>query len=780
MLQFVVVVGLVTRKDIIMSSKFLKISQLLSSKKIFLSLSVPLFMQSSAYAAGALCSDIFATNSSQVLNHAFGDLTSNRRLYPAGVNARTQQNHHIMFGFESEYTLKESEKLLTYYGPKPNAGISNEAWQAKTFEQKIEFVRQLVANRERGDKSDLLVRIKSLKDAAGEEFLPDGLIFDDTGNFEIVLKPMNDMGTLVNRASLINDTIGTGSMQAMVSSPKETFFDAARPREQVVKENIGFFNFVNDFDVLQRMYQGAVKYQLDKTKEVLRPFAHPYLGPMNTKKQAAMSRFMEKNSNGENFDKQRLNMVAWREDSFKYIGSTAYRPDIGGASRVSAEIRDAHKDFNLLLEHTLRTAFYLSNGRSQFDKFQSLKAFDSEADFAKFSLRAQSVLSKLFPATTPRENANDPAVVLAHEVFRNYGFPLRDWSAHLTMMNRADLATTVTRAQESYKNKIEQISTKFDAHQLTKEQARIEAQAAAAEFATESRIYRALEDWNVSNVTANESWNKYWKAITEGDGKFIDSFKASLWRGSLHDRTNQLIAKWPHNIAMVDNVMVELSVPEKHTNWSRARKVLAISFHGLNENQVAEIQSDYVHAMGLGTVSFPLGEDAGHLYTRFGTKVADFYSWGLTINEYRKASYGDRLEPVFELSPAEELNMRTYYSNAIANRDTVLGNVEYGGTQNTNRQLNDNRACAGGHNCTSWMATAPVGKNGELLLELAGVDISTEIGTNPGWWSGFLASRVTAQRVPFVVFQTGTKTLEQVLATQVVSGQKLEWKFGAH
>ncbi len=71
-------------------------------------------------------------------------------------------------------------------------------------------------------------------------------------------------------------------------------------------------------------------------------------------------------SNGKVLTKEEAYEIVRREQSFKYIGSTAYRPDIAGASRVSQEIRDAHKDEAMLIDKTARAVAFAQYGRQAF------------------------------------------------------------------------------------------------------------------------------------------------------------------------------------------------------------------------------------------------------------------------------------------------------------------------------------------------------------------------------------------------------------------------------
>lgn len=48
---------------------------------------------------------------------------------------------------------------------------------------------------------------------------------------------------------------------------------------------------------------------------------------------------------------------------------------------------------------------------------------------------------------------------------------------------------------------------------------------------------------------------------------------------------------------------------------------------------------DYIRAIGANTVSFPLSESAGHLYSRIGEKKLDFCFGGMTKRDYNPNGY---------------------------------------------------------------------------------------------------------------------------------------------
>lgn len=246
----------------------------------------------------------------------------------------------------------------------------------------------------------------------------------------------------------------------------------------------------------------------------------------------------------------------------------------------------------------------------------------------------------------------------------------------------------------------------------------------------------------------------------------------------LNLRVAALIKKYPKNVAMVDKVQFKFNRRE-----AVKRRVLAVTTKGLDSVQQEEFIREYLAAIDQNSVSFPLSQEAGHLYSRFNSKVYDYYSW------FKKNNYGAagsrRLEPFILLNPKETENLSTYINNVSRRRDRVLGSNSYNGIQRieeTVGTLSNNRSTmGGGHNCTSWIGLAPIGESGERLLELIGATDAIEIHTNPGWWSYFITGAAHAERVPFVIYWDSEKDIKQVVTHLNSHADKnLKWSFGRH
>jgi hypothetical protein len=244
----------------------------------------------------------------------------------------------------------------------------------------------------------------------------------------------------------------------------------------------------------------------------------------------------------------------------------------------------------------------------------------------------------------------------------------------------------------------------------------------------------------------------------------------TAWKGSLIDRRDRFIQEHKGRVALVKDVFfkheAEGEIPLKGT-----RDVLVISLKDANPQTLLQ---DYFDFISLGTISFPLSRRGGHLYTRFGFRTYDnISSVGEKIYSMPK---NHRIESVMQLSPSEFSNMAQYIKNVQENHDGVIGKFAMAGSQKSKGKIDDNLCLVGSHNCTSWIATAGVGKNNRPVLEILGTNMDHEVGTNPGWLSLFLNTKAKKDRVPFTVFWT-TSSLKDALNEEVVSYKEIRTTF---
>lgn len=693
--------------------------------------------------------------------------------YPMGIDASKNPSWNLMFGFESEYALRDAEKLLAVYGPKPGLGVSPGQWRNMSPSERAAWVKANLRSlfptkREPGG-------LIKLSDDPELDFLPNELILDSTGNLEIVTKPVQTLEQWHKNVSLINERLGVGSMQGTVSVPSDAFFGRVEGRtvSEALGEDLGFFNFMNEVDTLSKLEVGAARWAQDSTKEVARSFNHPFLGPMTRAKQSRLEEFLHANARGEKLDAESLGSISGSDASFKYVGGTAYRPDIVSPYRVILEVRDAHTSMTSLVDRMLRSTFHLQFGREVFAPAAGLKAFDAASDFAKLPNRVRSMLEEIFP---PKLNAGESYAaeeLAALQVYRNFAYPVRDWESSLAFIGKRAMKPKVAKAQTRYVAKLERVEAELALGRLTKEQASLKVQGAIAEFSTESGLAKAFRDWQARNLFKDKAWNKYVNLVLNEMGPLQGAFRSTVWEGSITSRLARFEARWPGQVKLVDDVMFPYGGPEAPARVTN-RKVLVISKRGLTQEHL----DDYIDAISRGTISFPLGPQGGHLYNRVGDKLVDLWT---SVNVRPYAHYEQKiLEPVVALSPAEELRLRFHVEMLLQNRYATVGGPSHAGSTSarTNGKLRDNRPQGGtgeAHNCTSWICTAPVGDDGSSLASIVGATPANEVHTNPGWWTWYLTGAAKAERVPVVVYWTD-EPLETALQT-VRTNVPLLWNF---
>jgi hypothetical protein len=723
--------------------------------------------------------------------------------YPKNVDRVAHPEGHLMYGFESEYTKKETAKILEIYGPAPHYNISKEQWLAKSSEERMSWLEIHLGDKPENAVDSGLVK---LINEPGYEFLPNTLVHDATGNVEFVLDPVNTLEQWEKEIRLINQRFGTGSMQGMITTPREAFFGSTpkaptswwkspfvksdSANKEALEANIGWMAFTNEVDAVNALESGFMKVAKDPTIPSVPKFQHEYLGPITLKKQERLNQFITANAEGNKFEKKYLEEIRTTEGSFKYIGSTAYRPDIGGSTRIGFEIRDAHKGTETLIDKMIKNTFYLQESRTDFKVFSKMKAFDSVKDFDKFSPEIQTMLKDVFPTHAIPGEAYTQENKIATEVYRNFAYPMRDWDKiindfeGLNKTQKTAYARKIEEAKISYVKKLTLVRKDLVkvANPITKDVAAVQIQKAIAEFSNEAAIGPLFQSWHGGTVVNNPAWNTHINSILKETQPFKVAFPDTSWSGTIEERVAQLQTKWPENIKIVKDVKF------KSTDLSSEakRNVVGISLEGLNAENEALLLKDYTDAFAKGTVSFPLGERGGHLHTRLGSKDLDFYfKSDLAVNEYRFSSTR-RLEPVVSLSEEEELRLRTHVQISSENGVNTLGKSGYDGVKSSNTKgtLIDNKPLLDNetHNCTSWVCTARIGVDNKPLHEILGARAGFNVYTNPGWWNTYLvAASRKSEKIPFVVYMDREKSLIEV--TNLLEEAKtsdFKWDFHLH
>lgn len=384
----------------------------------------------------------------------------------------------LQAGWEAEYLPGESENLLLDYAPVTPVGN----WTALSHAERADWTKERIRALGHGDKSAILERTERAPPKA-----PRFAYRDDTGNLELRDGPFDGLAATLDSLDIVTARYGAGSLQLTLSLPTEAFFNGAN----AAREQAGWLHFFAEYDVLDRLARGAAAHAAGKLKEPARNFLHPYLGPLNRRRRKALTEYLEGNAAGKLWTPEDLEWAGRKERSFKFFGGTAYRPDVAGPARVCLEVRDAHRDPALLAERGARVAFYWGRSRASFLPFSALPAYDHEASFDALPEPVRTFLTEAFPSRAPRVLDAYPVHRSMHETYRNFAFPLRDWSAWLGALGASAVEISDTaRAQEQYARALHELAASNEALAAR----RVSAQVALARFALEAPLYRLFRE----------------------------------------------------------------------------------------------------------------------------------------------------------------------------------------------------------------------------------------------------------------------------------------------
>jgi hypothetical protein len=254
-------------------------------------------------------------------------------------------------------------------------------------------------------------------------------------------------------------------------------------------------------------------------------------------------------------------------------------------------------------------------------------------------------------------------------------------------------------------------------------------------------------------------------------GSVPDYFPSTVLRGNLKDRLLEFSSNFSDHVRVITGVKFEL-------NRKRAsRELLIISLAGLPKTKKEKLRGEFLRSVSDRTLSFPLGEAGGHLYTRLGQNVVDFFGFW-NVQPYALTT-SERLEAILDLSNTEFARVRSYVENVNRDPSLILGSRSYNGPEGDFRgTLDKNIPAKGGHNCTSWICTAPIGDNGEKLHQLVGASQRQDVHRNPGWWSSWLAAATPDDRVPMLIYWTND-TIDQALKRRM-KNDTFQWDFDRH
>lgn len=310
----------------------------------------------------------------------------------------------FQFGWESELTPPECARLLAYYRPLGGG------WRGHTGADRIAWLESAIAARGLGDKGALLE-----KEAGAPAGLPPQAFRDDSGTIELRAGVFSSLAEAMESLREVSSLVGTGSLQLVVSQPAARFFRLG------AEAHLGWISFFAERDTLERLSRGRST----------RFFLHPFLGPLSRRRKKSLAEYLRGNACGELWGEEELRWAGFKDRSFKFIGGTAYRPDIAGPARVCFEVRDAHRSLELLESRARRILAHWEREESGFARFAGLPAFDPEADFELLSAETREGLARVFPCRAPEALKAFPVSYSLHEVHRNFAYPLRPWAGWL-------------------------------------------------------------------------------------------------------------------------------------------------------------------------------------------------------------------------------------------------------------------------------------------------------------------------------------------------------------
>ena len=362
----------------------------------------------------------------------------------SALSFKRQQNfqENLQFGFEVEYL---PSKVAHWDIPLLwTSGFSHlEAWRDLSSAQRLTFLEETYHAREYGENTEIF-------SSHNIEALTENVFFDDNGNIEIKSGPFESFNEMKSQLEKCLETFGKGSLQGTVSLPRSVFFEG----QHSVQENLGLLIYFAEKDILERIREGFKFYKEGKTNLPINTFIHPHLGPLNHRRHAWLKEYIESNANGKRLRDKDLLRVGKREQSFKYIGATTYRPDIGGKDRLAFEVRDAHVNFVKLIGKMQRLIKYLQEPKGKFIKYSCVKPFDSEKCWDQLPSNLSEQLKSLFPNLAPTHIQSFSEPLYMYDVFRNFTYPLRDWNEDFKGIDIGVESSQVKSAQKKYLAKI--------------------------------------------------------------------------------------------------------------------------------------------------------------------------------------------------------------------------------------------------------------------------------------------------------------------------------------
>ncbi len=401
------------------------------------------------------------------------------------------------FGYEVEYVQGENPQLWTLYRPE---NISEAEWRAIPMLERDRVIRT---------HTDALaptrrVPARLVRLSTAPEYLPERLIRDDTGNWEIVGGISTSYVELEHNMRTLERGVGPGSYQAHVVSPIESLQRGAA----------GYTLFSADLLAFRKLVSQLARHEEDPRQIPGAFFSHSFLSVFSQIKKEMLVATMEANLQGRGWRtvvpefRQRYPHLheAWAEDRpyYKYTLANTYRTDIYGNTperliRWGFEVRGAHKNLEALLTEVRVIETLMHRGFSGFDRFLDLRATDTLSFDQAFNPSIRLMLRESI-AEVERDDPKPNYFVFLLRPFEQY--------ADFLSLNRDEAATfrrDVLRARTNALEALQSIADRFQANAIDKQRAKSESMVLLARFCRETNLLPLLEQYQASQITEQDS-----------------------------------------------------------------------------------------------------------------------------------------------------------------------------------------------------------------------------------------------------------------------------------
>ncbi|MDO9182616.1 MAG: hypothetical protein Q7U04_09415 [Bacteriovorax sp.] len=455
--------------------------------------------------------DLEVPHSEIILKNISESMALSPTRYPKGFEEI--KGSQIQYGFESEYLHEETEAFFLNY--MPDLSIYNgtkESWLSLKTDERLKFIdknnEKIFPYREKGKM------IKISNDPELATALPDSFVYD-AGHFEIVLDPMDSAEEMINKIKIINKHFGIGSMQVTISNPiDKNLLKEKNYRNEFKSEILGYYNFMNDFDTINKLGSGYERYLIDQNAETIKSFNHPWLGPMTKFKHDRLQQLIENIADQKKFSEQELKDISYMVVSHKFIGGLSFRPDVAyKKGRIASEVRDCHQNLKCIENRIIRETYFLMKGKENFHNFSTLSTFDSELAFRALPKEVQSMLKLVFPSYGSFKQKE-------LELYRNFSYPLRDWSNHVISLNAPELTQQIETAKLEYIESLKEITKELQTNTIDEKMARVKIMGSLGKFSKSSGLQDAMK-------------SQYNHLINPSELKNFDKLKFALWLRSL-------------------------------------------------------------------------------------------------------------------------------------------------------------------------------------------------------------------------------------------------------